>query len=104
MSTKLPLACTLTTAEQTARRNQLTQTLFAQIEQVTELADGYQFHFPADDPTAEALLEFVKFERVCCAFIHFGLLFNPPQEQIILQLTGGVEVKTFIAQDLVGII
>lgn len=91
-----PVACLLTDAER-AERGDDVKDLFAAVEEVRELADGYAFRFSGSDTMAANLLEFTLAERRCCPFFTFGLVFEPNEGPIWVQLRGSAAVKEFVA-------
>ncbi len=78
---EVPLACTLTETEQVTRKLEV-KDLFKHVQQVNELADGYALRFPGDDTWANDLLQFITFERACCQFFIFALVFELKQGPI----------------------
>lgn len=92
-----PIACTLS---ETARieRYDANAEIFAHTEEMRELPDGYAFRFPANAEWATKLTAFILFERECCAFFTFELVFAPNRGPLWLQLRGGEGVKEFITQ------
>ena len=91
-----PIACTLTGAG-LAERGDEVASLFATVEAVRELADGYAFRFPGNDTAATALLEFTLAERRCCPFFTFEMDFEPHAGPIWINLRGSAAVKEFVA-------
>jgi hypothetical protein len=96
----IPIACTLPNAALARRREETIATLFQRAETSQELEDGYAFRFPGTDEWAGQLLDFIKFERRCCAFFKFELSFEPNQGHIWLSLRGGEGVKAFIQAEM----
>ena len=96
----LPIACDLSEQEQQRRRKVLASDIFKDVQQTDELADGYAFRYPGDETQAARLLEFIIFERKCCAFMTFELLFEPGQGSIWLRLRGAAGVKEFIRDEM----
>ena len=92
---EVPLACTLSGSEQVTRKEEVND-LFKHVQQVNELADGYAFRFPGSDTRANALMQFITFERGCCPFFTFALVFEPEQGPIWLHLRGPEGVKAII--------
>jgi len=92
---EVPLACTLTEPELVTRKAELND-LFKHVQQVNEMADGYALRFPAGDTWANQLMQFITFERVCCPFFTFALVFEPKQGPIWLHLRGPEGVKAII--------
>ena len=94
-SNEIPLACTLTKSELVTRSAEV-KDLFKHVQQVDELADGYALRFPGSDGWANKLVQFIAFERGCCPFFTFALLFEPKQGPIWLHLRGPEGVKAII--------
>ena len=91
----VPLVCTLTDPEQKERGGEVNE-LFKGVQQVKELADGYALCFPGGDTWAHELVQFINFERACCPFFTFALVFEPEQGSIWLHLRGPEGVKGII--------
>ncbi len=91
----IPLACTLTESEQKNRNTELNN-LFKHIQQVNELADGYALRFPGYNTWANTLVQFITYERACCTFVTFALIFEPQQGSIWLYLRGPEGVKAIV--------
>jgi hypothetical protein len=94
-SADLPIACSLTDADQRARGDAVAA-LFRHIVRTRELPDGYIFAFPPEGSRAQELLDFVFFERACCPFLTFEVMFPSPHEVVWLRLRGGAGVKEFV--------
>ncbi len=92
----LPIACTLSAAEQAGRREEATRVLFAGCRKVSELEDGYAYEFPGGDEQIEALTRFVVAERECCTFFTFELTFEPDRGPVHLRMRGPRGTKEFI--------
>jgi hypothetical protein len=96
-TTDLPVACTLT-AEERSTRPDVVRPLLSSAEEICELEDGYAFRFAAATETAAALLDLALFERRCCAFLTFELIFEPAQGPLWFQIRGSSpEAKEFAA-------
>jgi hypothetical protein len=65
-----------------------------------ELANGYEFEFPADRATSQLLTEWVFDERLCCPFLDIDLRFSREGGPLWLRLTGRPGTKEFIKADL----
>ena len=61
-----------------------------------ELADGYEFEFPADSQTYELLTEWMFQERLCCPFFNIELQLKSGAGSMWLRLTGQTGIKEFI--------
>ncbi len=95
-ATDIPIACALSDSDLARRRAEIAAGVFATVEEVQELPDGFAFRFPTTDTTARELLDFMLFERECCAFLTFELVFERGHGATWLRLRGGEEVKSFV--------
>jgi hypothetical protein len=64
-----------------------------------ELADGFEFEFPADAAVYQVLAEWVGGERLCCPFFDIDLRVEREGDPLWLRLTGREGVKQFIKAD-----
>lgn len=92
---EVPLACALSESELVTRKGEVND-LFKHVQQVNELADGYALRFPGSDTWANTLVQFITFERGCCPFFGFALVFEPKQGAIWLHLRGPEGVKAIV--------
>ena len=81
------LACALPEGEAGERRAEVGR-LFARAERRFETEDGAELEYPGDDETARALLDFVLFERRCCAQLAYELRFIPEHGAVRLRISG----------------
>src|SRR5207248_11700812 len=96
---RVPLASTRSESELVTRAEEVSS-LFKGVQQVDELIDGYALRFPGSDTWADQLLRFITFERGCCPFFTFALVFEPQQGPIWLHLRGTEGVKAIIEEML----
>jgi hypothetical protein len=94
---RLPLACNLSGPEVARRRGEI-EGIFEGCLGVDELEDGYQFHFPGSAEWAARLTEFIVFERGCCPFFTFELIFEPEGGPIRLRVLGPEGAKEIAAE------
>jgi hypothetical protein len=99
-----PIACLLTEREFAVRSEAIKQSLFAAVEQLDELPDGYAYRFPGDDSWEMTLLEFIAAERRCCPFFTFEIVFTPHGGPIWLRLRGSDEIKAFVREQFHGLL
>ena len=92
----LRVACSLSGSEQAKREAELAEGLFSTYEPVEELADGYAFRYPGDMAWATRLLEFIGYERECCRFMTFELVFEPNGGPVWLRARGPDGTKEFV--------
>ena len=70
--------------------------LYAAVQEVQELPDGYAFRLPSDSEMLLLVAEDLTLERLCCPFIHFTLDIAPNGAPCWLRYTGGEGVKEFL--------
>jgi hypothetical protein len=92
------IACLLSEREYAIRGEEIAGGLFAAVEEVAELPDGYGFRFAGDGGRVESLLELIAAERRCCPFLSFELAFEPHGGPLWLRMRGSPPVKAFIAE------
>ncbi len=92
------IACLLSEREYAIRGEELAAGLFAAVEEISELPDGYAFRLSGGGAQFESLLEFIATERRCCPFLAFELAFEPHGGPLWLRMRGSPPVKTFIAE------
>jgi len=92
------IACLLSERDYAIRSEELASGLFAAVEEVAELPDGYAYRFATADSPLESLLEFIAAERRCCPFLHFEIAFEPHGGPLWLRMRGSPRVKAFIAE------
>ena len=99
---KSPLACNraaLTPEQRKRHFDELGPALRSRRQSVHELADGYEFEYPADANTYQMLTEWISGERVCCPFFDIMMLVAHEGGPIKLQLTGKDGVKRFVEEE-----
>jgi hypothetical protein len=92
-----PIACALS-SEDLARRQQVIQELFQKTHDRRELEDGFEFIFPSNEPVLAELVNFITFERRCCQFLSFELIFDSGVGPIHLRLRARAGAKEAIRQ------
>lgn len=97
-----PIACKLTREEQLSRQEELSrdQRVFGGYESVGELEDGYELVFAGGAEWAQELVDFVVFERECCPFFTFELIFSQERGPISLRVRGPEGTKELIGAEL----
>ena len=78
--------CSLSARQLRARRAELERGLVRDVTDRRELADGVAFRLPAGR-RAEAI-EFIEFERGCCASLDFTLAEEPETDSIWIEIRG----------------
>ncbi|HEV8533160.1 MAG TPA: hypothetical protein VGT00_17180 [Methylomirabilota bacterium] len=94
------LTCRLDVLEgrQTVRYREL-RTAMKGAGETRELPDGYAVRFPSDPALFVKVAEWITLERRCCSFLDFGLAWSE-RDGVLLRLTGGPGVKTFLGAQL----
>src|SRR5215210_3525735 len=100
VNNKLPIACLLPRQEQAKRRERITNEFFKGAEEIRELRDGFSFRYPGTDEWNSKISEFIMFERKCCPFFTFELLFASNTGLVYLHIRGSKDVKEFIKKGL----
>jgi len=93
---RLPLACSLSEPAQARRRGELEENCEGCLR-TTDLEDGYVF-LPGSDERAFKLTEFIDFERACCPFFTFGLVFELGGGLTRLRVRGPAGTKGIVAE------
>lgn len=100
--TDIPIACNphaLSSEEWAAHQQRSEQLFHHKVQAVNELVDGYEFHFRAE--MLHLFAQFVDGERRCCPFFTFTITVPPASEIMTLQITGNLQAKALLAQELV---
>ena len=98
---KLDLVCTLSSKELQARRTGIIKELRELAEARQELENGWSLRF--SETQVDDLVEFIRLERKCCAFMEFALRFEANKGPVWLTVTGPVGAKGIIASELGGV-
>jgi hypothetical protein len=101
-----PIACDMSvlSADQRATHMATSRELFSRLEEIRELADGYEFRLADDSSTIAMAAEFVSLEKLCCPFLHFALESKPEGGPVWLRLRGREGVKAFIREEISGLL
>jgi hypothetical protein len=97
-----PFACNALALSPEARKRhfeELQPALLKLKKSTRELADGYEFEFPADSKTYQLLTEWAFQERLCCPFFDIDLRFDREGGPLWLRLTGRPGTKEFIKEE-----
>jgi hypothetical protein len=93
---KLPIACSLTSAELREREATLLAQFRAAIVKTEELQDGYAFHIPGDGERIRQVAELIGAERECCPFLVFEVSALPNMGPVIVRVSGPTGTKEFL--------
>ncbi|HTP08793.1 MAG TPA: hypothetical protein VMP08_11105 [Anaerolineae bacterium] len=74
--------------------------VYAAVQEVRELPNGYQFRLPTDSTMLLKVADYITNERLCCAFLRFTLEVEPNIGPFWLQLTGREGVKEYLRSTL----
>jgi hypothetical protein len=72
--------------------------VYAAIEEVQELVDGYACRLPSDAKTLGMVAEYIGLDRLCCPFIRWTLEIEPDGGPLWLGIKGGEDVKALIRE------
>ena len=99
MNEKQTVACDLTAIPEEARQRHLATVpdIFAAVQEVQELPNGFAFRFANEPGRFMSLAKFVEYEQLCCPFEGFAVEIEPHGGPIWLRLTGDEEVKEALA-------
>jgi MerR family copper efflux transcriptional regulator len=70
--------------------------VYASVQEVQEMPDGYRFRLPPDSAMLLKVAEYITKERLCCPFIRFEIEIEPNNGPLWLRLTGGEGVKEYM--------
>lgn len=95
-------ACDLTAldADQRSRRARLAEILRAKAIRVVERPDGYVVHLGHDQELARLAEELIQLEQKCCPFLNLRLGQDETSDGTVLEITGDVATKVFIAAEI----
>jgi hypothetical protein len=94
---ELPIVCTLTEAEIRERRRTVLEPMQGASIASEELPDGYAYLFPASSEILGQLSRVVEMESQCCRFLTFRLIVEAGNQPIRLEVIGGPQAKSVIA-------
>ena len=98
--TDFPIACTLLDSEQRQCRIQMLQRVYSRVVETRQLENGYAFRFAAKDADLADVMQLIRLERECCAFLRFQLTIEPGGGPIWLELSGPAGTKLFLESAL----
>lgn len=94
----IPIACDprAVPEEQRDRWIAAGRQVYAAVEEVLELPDGYRFRIPTSSDMLLRVAEYVSNERLCCGFLRFQLDVEPARGPVWLQLTGPAGTREYM--------
>ncbi len=99
--TDLPIACTLTAGERTARGDALLTGLARLATAREPIDNGYRLVFASDASVTRRIADTIDAERHCCRFLRFDVAYEPNRGPITLSVTGPPGTREFL-DDLLG--
>ncbi len=106
--TPRPIACTLTEPELRERRAGLLRRVRERVLEVRRLGGpaevatpaGFELRFAGDEATVADVLELVRLESRCCAFLRFRLTLEPAGGPLLLEISGPPGGAELLADEL----
>ena len=72
---------------------QIGKEVYASVQEVHELPDGYKCRLPGDAATLVKAAEYISLDRLCCTFMRWSLVVEPGEDSLWLHLTGSEGTK-----------
>lgn len=94
---KLPMTCSLTSAELREREATLLAQFRAAIIETEELQDGYAFQIPGDGEPIRQAAELIVAERECCPFLVFEVSALPNMGPVTVRVSGPTGTMEFLS-------
>ena len=92
----LPIACALTQAELTTRRNELLPGLLSRANSQEAIPGGLRWSFSETKGLLKDVVSVVEVERRCCRFLRFRLTFEPAGGPLWMEVTGPEGTQEFL--------
>jgi len=83
-----PIACSLTQAEFSSRRNELLPGLLGIADSQEAIPGGFRWGFSKTDGLLNQVVSVIEAERRCCGFLRFRLTFGPNGGWLWMEVTG----------------
>ena len=74
--------------------------VYAAVDKLEELPDGYAFRLPNDAATFVTTAEYITLDRLCCEFLCWELRSEPSGGPVWLRLTGPEGTKALLRSTL----
>jgi hypothetical protein len=74
--------------------------VYAAVDKLEELPDGYAFRLPNDAAAFVTAAEYVTLDRLCCRFLRWELRSEPDGGPVWLRLTGPAGTKALLRSTL----
>lgn len=103
---EITFACDMSalTPAQREHHGTASKELFADVQEVRETSNGYEFRLPEDSATLLRVADFITYERLCCPFFAFSVEVESQGGPIWIGLSGDEGVKAFVIAELGGIL
>jgi hypothetical protein len=97
-SGRIAIACDVNAVppEQRDRWVAVGRQVYAAVEEVGDLPDGYRFRLPTSSEMLLQVAEYLSNERLCCGFLRFEVEVEPARGPLWLRLTGADGVKDYL--------
>ena len=104
MNIKNEIACDITTLtpEELKHTAKISFELFASVQEVRNLSDGYALRLNEAKDTLSKLFEFITYDRLCCPFVVHTVVVEAKGGHLWLHLTGAEGVKNFITSEFMS--
>lgn len=101
---EVPLTCSLGAPEMRERRAGLLRRVRERVAAARPLAEpaGYELRFPGDEATVADVLELVRLESRCCAFLRFRVTVEPGGGEVTLEVSGPPGGAAILAGELLA--
>jgi len=100
LTPQVVIACTpdAVPADQRERWMQVGMQVYAAVEEIQELPDGYRLRLPNDAATLIKAAEYVSLDRLCCTFLRWSRVVEPHGDggALWLHLSGSEEIKAYL--------
>jgi hypothetical protein len=92
----LPIVCTLSPADLSARSGDLLPGLLMRAEERRPLEDGYALRFASGGGILLDIARVLEAERACCRFLRFRITAEPDLGPVWLEVTGPAGTREFL--------
>lgn len=101
-----PIACDMSvlSPDQRLKHLETSRELFSKVQEIKEVADGYEFRIGDDANVIVTVAEFVALEKLCCPFVNFAINVEAEVGPVTLRLTGREGVKDFVREEISGLL
>ena len=98
-----PIACTLTPAELTTRRNELLPGLLSRADSRETIPRGFRWSFRETKGLLNDVASVIEAERRCCRFLRFRLTLEPDGGPLCVEVTGPEGTQEFLRSVLFNV-